>query len=172
MREILVDGDDLLLNWPDFSRLTKRSVEVARDELIRKLENYTKVSGRKVTVVFNERFVSSHGIRASEGSSLNIVFVKEEQDIGSSIEDLVKQKLTTCLVGVVTTNRDLAQAVKRLGGKHLSNFDFLDNDEDSQRGNDPRFQGRVSIAKSLDSEGIRALKKLKAALRKKSRSKS
>ncbi len=173
MEEILVDGHYMLLAVPQFSKLVSSDQpEEARDELIRKLEGYRKVSGRAVSVVFDASLAASYE-KTGKISKVKVFFTKEKQNAASAIKALVKQRMRKDSIRVVTADQRLGKAVQKLGAKHLNDLDFLENGPQTKatsRLDSPKTYGKVPIFKALDSKSLSALRKYKTTLKQRTKS--
>ncbi|MFZ5645643.1 MAG: NYN domain-containing protein [Bacillota bacterium] len=142
MKEYLVvDGYNIIFNWPDFERLRKKNLEHARAKLLDIMVNYSAMSGENVTVVFDAHLVKNSVEHAeSAGKDVEVIYTQEGETADSVIERLVgdlsrkgrvyvatsdwaEQSLIFGLGAYRLTPRELLEKVKRLkkeGESHYS----------------------------------------------------
>ena len=89
MREVLiVDGYNIIGDWPELRRLKGESLEAARDRLIDELMEYRSITGRDVIVVFDAHH--SRGVQTEEViGGIKILYSKEQETADEVIESLV-----------------------------------------------------------------------------------
>lgn len=87
---LLVDGYNIIGDWPELKLLKKCNFEGARDQLIEKMAEYQAYSGMKVCVVFDAHMVPGVG-KKYINYRLEIVYTKENETADERIEKLVKQ---------------------------------------------------------------------------------
>ena len=52
MRNVFVDGYNVINSWPELNRIKEYSFEAARDKLIEIMQNYGAYNGYKIFLVF------------------------------------------------------------------------------------------------------------------------
>jgi len=89
MREVLiVDGYNIIGDWPDLRELKHKSLEAARDKLIDELKEYKAITGRDVIVVFDAHL--ARGGRSEEiVAGIRLLYSKEQETADELIERLV-----------------------------------------------------------------------------------
>lgn len=88
MRKVLlVDGYNMIGDWPEFKRL---DLESARDLLIQKMAEYQAYTGTEVTVIFDAHMVPGLG-KKYKNYRINILYTKEKETADERIEKLVKE---------------------------------------------------------------------------------
>jgi uncharacterized protein len=89
MREILiVDGYNIIGDWPELRRLKAENLESARDQLIDDLKEYKAITGRDVILVF-DAYLSRGGQSEETISGIKIYYSKENETADELIERLV-----------------------------------------------------------------------------------
>jgi predicted RNA-binding protein with PIN domain len=87
---LIVDGYNIIGDWPELQKLKDISLEDARDRLIEQLAEYQSFSGMKVLLVFDAYYVPGLGGKY-EHSKLRIFYTKEKETADELIERLVTE---------------------------------------------------------------------------------
>lgn len=105
---LIVDGYNMIGAWPELVRLKNQDLlEEAREELLKRLSNYSKYEGLKTAVVFDAQFVP--GItRSYRKYQLEVIFTEEGQTADSYIEKMAGEKNNRFTQVAVATS-DLAE---------------------------------------------------------------
>ncbi|MCT8136414.1 NYN domain-containing protein [Anaerobacillus sp. CMMVII] len=91
MREILlVDGYNIIGDWPELKLLKKNDLEGARDLLVEKMAEYQAYSGMEVIIIFDAHMVSGIG-KKYKNFRLEIIYTRENETADERIEKLVKK---------------------------------------------------------------------------------
>ncbi|MFE6079331.1 NYN domain-containing protein [Paenibacillus sp. NPDC057886] len=90
---LLVDGYNMIGDWPELSRLAESGLEEARNRLLSRLADYQAFSGRRVIVVFDAYLVPGLG-KSFTQSKVQIFFTKEKETADECIERLVRELST------------------------------------------------------------------------------
>lgn len=89
MREVLiVDGYNIIGDWPRLRKLKQESLEAARDQLIDDLKDYKAITGRDVIVVFDAH-LSRGGQTEETVGGIKMFYSKENETADELIERLV-----------------------------------------------------------------------------------
>jgi len=89
MREVLiVDGYNIIGDWPRLRKLKQENLEAARDQLIDDLKDYKAVTGRDVIVVFDAH-LSRGGQTEETVGGIKLYYSKENETADELIERLV-----------------------------------------------------------------------------------
>ncbi|PZT54855.1 NYN domain-containing protein [Paenibacillus silvae] len=87
---LLVDGYNMIGDWPELSRLAESGLEEARNRLLFRLADYQAFSGRRVIVVFDAYLVPGLG-KSFTQSKVQVHFTKEKETADECIERLVRE---------------------------------------------------------------------------------
>ena len=87
---LLVDGYNMIGDWPELKSLAEKDMEEAREQLIRILADYQGYSGLKVILVFDAHLVPGLGGKMTQ-HGLEIIFTREKETADECIERLVAQ---------------------------------------------------------------------------------
>lgn len=125
MKNIFVDGYNVINSWSELKKIKEYSYEAARNELIEKLSNYAAYKNYKIFIVFDAHMVSK-SIEKKEKVSSNIVvvFTKEGETADAFIEKMVNnigRKIEVC---VVTSDSLEQQVVFQRGATRMSAVEF------------------------------------------------
>jgi predicted RNA-binding protein with PIN domain len=89
MKEVLiVDGYNIIGAWRILNDLKKESLELSRDRLVGILEEYQKVTGMEVIVVFDAH-MSPGPRKECRSGRVQVLFSKEEETADEMIERIV-----------------------------------------------------------------------------------
>lgn len=125
MKNIFVDGYNVINYWPGLKNIKDYSFEAARQELIDILSNYASYKGYKVFIVFDAHMVSG-SIEKKEKVSDNIIviFTKEGDTADNFIERAVNKIGRKSEVCVVTSDSLEQQIVFQRGALRMSSIEF------------------------------------------------
>ncbi|MBB6451439.1 hypothetical protein HNR44_003450 [Geomicrobium halophilum] len=91
MKEIvLVDGYNIVGDWPELKKVKEHSLIEARDLLIEKMAEYQAVTGRRVIIVFDAHMVKGTGSNHSQ-HRVEVVYTRQRETADERIEKLVTQ---------------------------------------------------------------------------------
>ncbi|KEO81717.1 NYN domain-containing protein [Tumebacillus flagellatus] len=89
MREVLiVDGYNIIGDWPELRALKAQSLEAARDQLLDDLKEYRAITGREVIVVFDAH-LKRGGQTEERVGGVQLLYTKELETADELIERLV-----------------------------------------------------------------------------------
>lgn len=84
---LIVDGYNIIGDWPELRALKNKDLAAARDRLIEKMAEYQAYSGYRVIVVFDAHFVK--GIEKKyRDSKVEIIFTRTNETADERIEKL------------------------------------------------------------------------------------
>ncbi|UTR12492.1 NYN domain-containing protein [Evansella sp. LMS18] len=89
-RVLLVDGYNIIGDWPELKALQLNDLEGARDLLIQKMAEYQAYTGIEVIIVFDAHMVPGLG-KKYNNFQLNIIYTREKETADEKIEKLVKE---------------------------------------------------------------------------------
>lgn len=89
MRDVLiVDGYNIIGDWPQLRGLKAISLEAARDQLLDDLKDYKAITGRDVIVVFDAQYARGGQTEETYGG-VRLFYTKEQETADELIERLV-----------------------------------------------------------------------------------
>ncbi len=86
MSLLIVDGYNIINNWPEFRLLREENMEGARLKLIELLQDYVPLSWQKIIVVFDAYRVKKQVLSVEQYGGLEVVFTAEGQTADAYIE--------------------------------------------------------------------------------------
>lgn len=87
---LIVDGYNMIGDWPELQALRNKDLGQARDLLIEKMAEYKAYSGDRVIIVFDAHLV--HGIeKKNKNHKVEIVFTRENETADERIEKLTQE---------------------------------------------------------------------------------
>jgi len=122
---VLVDGYNLLFNWPELNRLREEtSLEHARDILKEKLINYRALTGREVILVFDAH-LQKEGRREYFEAGITIVYTENGETADHFIEKKVQELVPKHQVYVATQDELQQKLILGFGALRISQRELL-----------------------------------------------
>jgi uncharacterized protein len=119
---ILIDGYNLIRQSDSLRRFERKTLEAGRQALIAKLIEYGKKRNHQITVVFDgiQNGWADEGRDREEG--INIIYSRH----GERADDVIKRMAAHTMeeMIVVSSDREIASYVKKLGKTSLSSVEF------------------------------------------------
>jgi hypothetical protein len=117
---LIVDGYNIINDWPMLKAICRDNIEAARDKLVEIMAGYRAYKGINVIVVFD-----GHLVKDNPGSSVNqngvqVIYTKEQETADSYIEKSVAAMAKKALVWVATSDWAEQQVILALGGVRIS----------------------------------------------------
>ena len=119
---IIIDGYNLIRQSDRLRRYERQSLEAGRQALIMTLAEYKRKRGHKITIVFDGWKNGSHEEERDKQEGIDIVYSR----LGEKADDVIKRiadKISDETV-VVSSDREIASYITRLGQTALSSIDF------------------------------------------------
>lgn len=101
---LLVDGYNIIFAWDSLKALAADSLEHARDQLLRLLQNYQGYRKCEVILVFDAYKLKGHGREIEQHGGVSVVYTKEAETADSYIERVSKQLIKENRVRVATSD--------------------------------------------------------------------
>ncbi len=89
MSWLVIDGYNIINNWPEFAHLRQEDMEAAREKCVEILREFTPLVWDRITIVFDAYRSSGKGSLREEAKGLEVVFTAEGQTADAYIERLV-----------------------------------------------------------------------------------
>ncbi|MEA3470903.1 MAG: NYN domain-containing protein [Thermodesulfobacteriota bacterium] len=120
---IIIDGYNLIRQSDSLRRFERLGLEKGREELIKRLAPYRKLKGHRITVVF-DGWIGGHlrEERQREGG-IHIIYSRRGEKADEVIKRIAGKRSGEELV-VVTSDREIAEAVERSGGVAIPSPEF------------------------------------------------
>jgi hypothetical protein len=120
---IIVDGYNLIRQWPELAMLDRADLQSGREALIRELQAYQRAKRHQITVVFDgrERGEMSGGTERAGG--IGVRYSRQ----GETADQVIARLAAEAGVGavIVSTDREVQAAARRYGAAPLSAHEFM-----------------------------------------------
>jgi len=90
-RVIIIDGYNVIYNWPELKSLSEISLEHARESLIERLNGYARYTGHEVKLVFDGHLVKGGKGSKKRVGNLEIIFTKSGKTADEVIEKMIQK---------------------------------------------------------------------------------
>ncbi|WP_203364265.1 NYN domain-containing protein [Bacillus sp. REN10] len=87
MNILIVDGYNIIGDWPELRELKKHDLASARDRLIERMAEYQGFTGSRVIIVFDAHFVKGTEKKYRD-SKIEVIFTRENETADERIEKL------------------------------------------------------------------------------------
>lgn len=124
MKNIFVDGYNVINSWTELEKIKNYSFESARNKLIEMMQNYGAYNGCKIFVVFDAHLLKGSIEKKERLDNVIVVFTKEGETADSFIERYVNnigRKIEVC---VVTSDSLEQQVAFQRGATRMSSIEF------------------------------------------------
>jgi len=123
---VLVDGYNLLFNWPELNRLKEEtSLEHAREVLKEKLINYRALTGREIILVYDAH-LQKEGRREYFEAGITIVYTETGETADHFIEKKVQELVPNHRVYVATQDELQQKLIFGYGALRISQRELLE----------------------------------------------
>lgn len=148
MRNIFVDGYNVINSWPELNKIKEYSFEAARTKLIEMMQDYAAYRGYKIFIVFDAHMVKGSIEKKEKVDNVIIVFTKEGETADIFIEkyvNLIGRKVEVC---VVTSDSLEQQVIFQRGATRMSSLEFYNEVYDTQ--NRIRSKTKKDVSRNRD----------------------
>jgi len=88
---VIIDGYNVIYNWPELKALSDEKMELAREKLIDKLSSYAAYTGNEVKLVFDGHLVKrGKGSRQKIGG-IEVIFTQSGITADQAIEKMIQK---------------------------------------------------------------------------------
>ncbi|MCY6371577.1 NYN domain-containing protein [Clostridium ganghwense] len=154
MRNIFVDGYNVINSWPELNKIKEYSFEAAREKLIEMLQNYAAYRGYKIFVVFDAHMVKGSIEKKEKVNNVIIIFTKEGETADSFIEKYVNSIGRKAEVCVVTSDSLEQQVTFQRGATRMSSLEFYNEVYDTQNRIRSKTKKNIAINRVLIEDRI------------------
>lgn len=117
---LLVDGYNIIGDWPELKKLRDKHLDQARDLLIEKMAEYQAFKGWEVKIIFDAHMVPGLG-KKYNNHLVEIIYTRENETADERIEKLVKElKNVETRVHVATSDYAEQRIIFGSGGLRIS----------------------------------------------------
>ena len=124
MRNVFVDGYNVINSWPELRVIVEYSLETARQKLIDILQNYAVYKGYKVFIVFDAHMKKGSLENKEVYVGVVVIYTKEGETADSYIEKTVNDIGRKTEVCVVTSDSLEQQLAFQRGAIRASSSEF------------------------------------------------
>lgn len=124
---VLIDGYNVLLNWPQFSRDLEMDFNLARDRLLHMAADFAHYHGHRVIVVFDAPNRDLPRTTRKKTHGIEVVFTKKDQTADEYIIEWLRRYKGEAHVEVITSDGELSRAARRQGASVRSVLEFSDS---------------------------------------------
>ncbi|SES11824.1 NYN domain-containing protein [Salisediminibacterium halotolerans] len=156
-RILLVDGYNIIGDWPELKELQQADLEGARDMLIERLAEYQAYTGTEVMVIFDAHMVPGLG-KKYRNFAIEIIYTREKETADERIEKLVNDLKRVDKQIYVATSDFVEQRVIFASGAYRKSARELRTEmeqieehisEDVEQSNKQKARTRLPIAKEV-----------------------
>lgn len=123
MEYLIIDGYNVIGNWPNLQELAKTAMDDARHKLVEILTEYQAYTGQEIIIIF-DAYRSKGRKEIEHGSGIQVRYTDHGQTADSLIESLVGKLTQRHPVGVVTSDWAQQQIVMGKGARRWSSREF------------------------------------------------
>ncbi|GEN46888.1 NYN domain-containing protein [Alkalibacillus haloalkaliphilus] len=153
---LVVDGYNMIGDWPELKRLRDHDLEAARNRLIEMLAEYQAYIGHRVVVVFDAYTVRDVE-RHYDQLQVEVIYTKEKETADEKIEKLVKEIMNVKTKVYVATSDYAEQwtifsrgALRKSARELLIEIQAIDVDIKKDLEKQAEFQPKAKIPLSED----------------------
>ncbi len=127
---IIIDGYNLIRQWPELARLDRTALEAGREGLLEALQRYRRAKGHRVTVVFDGREQGGQAETSEHARGIAVRYSRQGETADSVIARLVAEAGQAATV--VSSDRAVQTAARRSGAAAISSPEFVEKIEAAQ----------------------------------------
>jgi uncharacterized protein len=127
---LIVDGYNLIRQWPELAMLDRDDLEAGREALLRELAAYRRARSHEITVVFDGREQGGGVEAGSRAAGVAVRFSRQGETADAVIGRLAADGRERAVV--VSSDRAVSDAARRHGAASLSSAEFMERLERSR----------------------------------------
>jgi predicted RNA-binding protein with PIN domain len=120
---IIVDGYNVIRQWPELAMLDRGDLQSGREGLLRALQAYRRAKGHRITVVFDGREQGGFSETTESAAGIHVRYSRRGETADAVIARLVAEGGAGAVV--VSSDRDVAATARRFGAATLPAEDFI-----------------------------------------------
>ena len=124
-RLYLVDGYNLIFAWEELKELAARGIENAREQLIRRLQNFAAYRDIQMCLVFDGYRVGGNPGEMTELPHLTLAYTKEHETADMFIERCLAERNKKEAMAVVSNDNLIRLSVIRQGARRIRCEEFI-----------------------------------------------
>ena len=127
---IIVDGYNVIRQWPELARLDRGDLQSGREALLRELQMYLRAKGHRITVVFDGREQGGLSEAAERAGGIGVRYSRRGETADAVIARLAAEGGEGAVV--VSSDREVAAAARRQEAAWLPAAEFMAKVEESR----------------------------------------
>jgi predicted RNA-binding protein with PIN domain len=127
---IIVDGYNLIRQWPELAMLDRADLEEGREALLQELAAYRRTKGHQMTVVFDGRERGGVSEATTKAAGVTVRYSRQGETADEVIGRLAGEGRERAVV--VSSDRAVMAEARRCGAACLSSSEFLEKLEISR----------------------------------------
>ena len=120
---IILDGYNVIRQWPELAMLDRGDLQAGRDALLRELQAYRRARGHRITVVFDGREQGGFSETAESVAGIAVRYSKRGETADAVIARLAADGGAGTVV--VSSDREVAATARRYGAATLPAAEFV-----------------------------------------------
>ena len=148
-RLYLVDGYNLIFAWEELKELAARGIENAREQLIRRLQNFAAYRDKQIVLVFDGYRVGGNPGEMQELPHLTLAYTKEHETADMFIERRLAERDKKEYLGVVSNDNLIRLAAIRLGAWRIRCEEFIHEYEEAMASLKEKTDGESRIGSRI-----------------------
>jgi predicted RNA-binding protein with PIN domain len=120
---IIVDGYNVIRQWPELAMLDRADLQSGREALLRELQVYRRAKGHRITVVFDGREQGGFSEATGSAGGIGVRYSKRGETADLVIARLAAEGGQGAVV--VSSDREVAAAARRAGAAWLAAAEFV-----------------------------------------------
>jgi small GTP-binding protein len=130
---LLIDGYNIIFAWNDLNKLAQKSLDLARNELIKRICNYQGFHNCETIIVFDAYKVKNNPGELEKINNINVVYTKEAETADTYIERVTHELAKTNRVRVATSDSQEQLIILGSGAIRISASAFLAEVEETEK---------------------------------------
>ena len=120
---IIVDGYNLIRQWPELAMLDRADLQSGRAALLQELRGYQRAKHHRITVIFDGRERGGTSGGTENASGIGVRYSRQGETADEVIARLVAEAGEGAVV--VSSDREVQAAARRHGAAPLSSEEFM-----------------------------------------------
>ena len=121
--QIIVDGYNVIRQWPELAMLDRADLQAGREALLQGLQAYRRAKGHRVTVVFDGREMGGLSEGAESAGGIAVRYSRRGETADALIARLVAEAGPG--IAVVSSDREVMAAARGHGAAWVSAAEFV-----------------------------------------------
>jgi len=122
---LIVDGYNIINNWPILVELKNDNLELARDKLIEMLQNYQGVQDINIIIVFDAHLSSAKMRTTSNQGRVQILYTKAGETADALIERMISEIPARSKITVVTNDWNEQRIILGKGALRMTSRELM-----------------------------------------------